>query len=86
MNGCNKFIEQIVSNLPEICHTRDLIKAKVFKSRDAAWRARLHEDGPAYIQLSPREIIYTKEAVLEWLKSRHHVPKWATEKENFKNI
>lgn len=72
MIGCQNYIDQVISTLPEVCHTSDLVKAKIFKSKNAAWRARAHHQGPAFIQLSEKDVIYTKESVREWLNSRHH--------------
>ncbi len=74
MIGCQNFIDQIIASLPEVCRTSDLVTAKVFKSRDAAWRARIHHEGPAYIQLNARNVIYTKESVREWLNNHHQIP------------
>lgn len=75
MNSCKPYIERITNELPEICYTRDLVKAKIFRNREMARRAREKNWGPAFLRLSPHEIIYPKEAVIEWLKERHYEPK-----------
>lgn len=74
MNACEKFIEKLNSQLPEICRVADLIKHGIFTSPTDAREARLRGDSPPYFQCKAKgKILYPKEGVIEWFKGKIHV-------------
>lgn len=67
MTICEKFIEKIITNLPEVCEAKDLIRAGLFRSRQEAAMYRESKEGPPFFKLGPR-IIYPRTGIAEWLR------------------
>jgi hypothetical protein len=66
MTACEKYIKKIAEKLPEQCCVKDLIKAGLYASPQAARVARLAHSFPDYFKMGKR-IVIPKECVIEWL-------------------
>lgn len=69
MTEYEEFIKNIEKEIPIYCSVLDLINLGIFKSAQSAQYARRRQKGPDYVVLSGRNVMYTKEAVLKYLKS-----------------
>jgi len=68
MSGCEKFIEQISKQLPDLASTGDLIRVGIFKNHQAAYIYRQNGRGPSYFKMS-QKTVYPKESVIEFLRN-----------------
>lgn len=62
------FINQLKNDLPELCTVKDLVKAGIFTSVQQASTARKNKKSPSYIQYPTKRIIYSKDAVIEYVQ------------------
>lgn len=65
-----EFINQLESELPEMCTTDDLVENRLFTSPVTAYIARENGKGPEFVALSRKNIIYPKKAVINWVRER----------------
>lgn len=67
---CDKYIERLIEELPDMVKTKDLVKAGIFLSEQVAVNARRRGDGPDFFRLNAKTVLYPKEGVIAWLKSK----------------
>lgn len=74
MNACEKFIEKLNTQLPEMCRVADLVKHGIYSNATDAMEGRMKGDHPPYIQCKNKgKILYPKDGVIDWLKGKIHV-------------
>ena len=62
-----KYLEKLVSRLPELCSTKDLVSIGFYASSGAASNARRLGKCPEYVKLPQRGIVYLREAVIDFI-------------------
>lgn len=62
-----QFIDDLEKTLPDPCIADDLIDAGLFPSRYSLAQRRLRGQGPEFIKLGARQILYPKKAIMNWL-------------------
>lgn len=72
MSSCDDYIEKITRDLPDPCTTKDLIKAGIFSSDQAASYARRHGIAPDFFKFKGRGVIYPKDGVIAYLERSKH--------------
>lgn len=68
MSAADEFIRKMEKTLPDPVFTHDLITAGIYNNAQAASYSRRAHTGPDFFR-SGRKVFYTKESVIEWLKS-----------------
>lgn len=71
MHPFDQYINNLSSKLPEMCHTKDLIRIGMYRSSQAAAAARKRGKCPEYVKLNDRVIEYPKQCVIHYLKKCH---------------
>jgi hypothetical protein len=71
--GINDFINNLVSKLPALCTSKDLIVLGIFTSENQAYHARKSGKSPDYFELPNGKIRYPKEAVIEFLEKSKRI-------------
>jgi hypothetical protein len=68
------YIQSIINKLPnkEILSTTDVFDLGIVADRSTLTYWRTKGTGPKFIQISPGRILYQRDDVIEWLKSRHY--------------
>ena len=70
-NGCDVYIESLKKGLPEFATTKDLVKAGIYRTEQAAAHNRRSGNGPEYFVINKRCIMYPKKCVIDFMeKSR----------------
>ena len=67
------FFIAVEKRLPsdELLKGKDLVKAGIVRSESTLARWRKHNCGPAYLTLSPGQIRYLRDSVIDWLRRTH---------------
>lgn len=68
MNACEEFIESLERLLPDMCTTEDLVTHGIYPTRQAAARARKTGNGPQFLPVTKKNIVYPKPCVISFLK------------------
>lgn len=71
MDDWDKHIGKIWENLPDMCRTKDLIHAGIYKSEATACLARKSGKCPKWLRIPGNGICYPRSAVIDFLKSLH---------------
>lgn len=71
MVGCDAFFEKLHKTLPDLASSKDLVKAGIYGSIQAAYSARKMGKCPTYLRIPGRGIVYPRENVI--LYFRDHV-------------
>jgi hypothetical protein len=75
MNSCDKFIEKLQRELPELCTTTDLVKVGIYKSPQAVWRARKTGMFVDFFKLPTGTIVHPKDGIIQMLKNSKNIAK-----------
>jgi predicted DNA-binding transcriptional regulator AlpA len=70
--GVQDYLRVLDQTLPEVCSISDLVSARIFNSRQAAYSVRKKGMFPDYFKIPGRGICFAKQSVLDWLKSQLH--------------
>lgn len=70
MSACEEYIAHLEKILPEMCRTKDLVKAGIFQTDNGASLARQRGDTPEFFRINARVVLYPKKGVIEFLKSK----------------
>ena len=68
MTACDDYISKVEQMLPDLATTKDLIKAGIYRSDQAASAARRKGQAPSFFRFNKRVVIYPKQGVIEFLK------------------
>lgn len=72
MKACQMFIEVVKNSLPDLATPKDLVKAGIYKTEQAAYAARTKGRSPPYLRIPQRGVIYPKAGVIEFLEKNTH--------------
>ncbi len=77
MESSDTFLKNLSAKLPDTCRTCDLVRVGLYRSDQAAAAARRRGDSPPFYQMNGRVILYAKEEVIEFIRSKRKSPKKA---------
>ena len=75
MNACDKFIEKLQRELPDLCTTTDLVKTGIYKSPQAVWRARKTGVFVDFFKLPTGTIVHPKDGIIQMLINSKNIAK-----------
>lgn len=70
MGRCEEYIDYVDRELPKMATTKDLIRVGIYRTDQAAAKARRKKLGPEFFQLNQRVVLYPKAAVIDFLTER----------------
>jgi hypothetical protein len=64
------FLKDLESKLPEFVPSSKLVELGVFSSSSQGVQSRKRKQGPAFLKLSSKRLVYPKGPLLAWLRQR----------------